>query len=514
VSNVTINQFSEAWKRQGGFLVILLLVLFVAYFPTFNSIAAIWSRSDTYAHGFIILPISLWLIWRIRYQLLATEPKANFIGIPLLLGLGLVWLLATYIGVLAVEQLAAVMMIPALVFALLGWKTTLTMAFPLFFLLFAVPLGEELTPLLINFTADFTVVMIKLVGIPVFREVNFLELPTGNWSVVAACSGVRYLIASVTLGLLYAYLTYKSYYKRGVFIAASVVVPIFANGLRAFMIVMLGHFSDMKLATGVDHLIYGWLFFGIVIGIMFYIGSFWRDEESESASPSHSLKIGATDSSELFGMATALLAGVMLVLWPIKVQLEQQEFDFGYLPQLSISAPDGWITRPLDDLHWRPAYSGMDRVYSQAFENGDGQVVHLYIGYYAEQRQNAELGSYNNVLVAEKDENWRVANEQANALALTSEGIRTPIAILTSRGSRLVTSYLYYVDGELITNKYATKLVQAKARLLGGNNDGAAIFFSTQYESGSGYSLELLKEFAQSVLPNIKAALGELGPQS
>jgi hypothetical protein len=59
-----------------------------------------------------------------------------------------------------------------------------------------------------------------------------------------------------------------------------VVVPIVANWLRAYMIVMIGHTSGMELATGVDHLIYGWLFFGLVMFIMFWIGSYWREDEA------------------------------------------------------------------------------------------------------------------------------------------------------------------------------------------------------------------------------------------
>ena len=126
-------EISAAWKRQGMLLASLVLTMLVLYYPSFESIVAIWARSDTFAHGFIIVPISLWLIWRIRDQVLATEPKANYLGIPVLLLLGLVWLLANYIGVLAAEQLAAVMMLLELVFTVQGWRTTTTMAFPLLF---------------------------------------------------------------------------------------------------------------------------------------------------------------------------------------------------------------------------------------------------------------------------------------------------------------------------------------------------------------------------------------------
>jgi len=314
---------TRAWKTQGALLAVLLLALLVVYYSTFASMVEIWWRSETYAHGFVILPICLWLIWRIRDRILATEPQANFLGIPILIGLGFIWLLASYIGVLAIQQLAVVMMIPVIIFTLLGWQTTSVMLFPLAFLLLSVPLGEELTPYLINFTADFTVSMIQLVGIPIFREGSYFQLPSGSWSVVSACSGVRYLIASLTLGVLYAYLNYRGMLKRILFVIAALIVPIFANGFRAFMIVMIGHFSDMKLATGVDHIIYGWIFFGIVVAIMFYIGSFWRDEEATIQSKPVRISIGNVQSLHAGAKTIFIMAAVAVLAWPVKLLFAQ-----------------------------------------------------------------------------------------------------------------------------------------------------------------------------------------------
>ncbi len=509
--SITATTANETWKRQGVCLLLSLTLLFVLYYSTFASMVSIWSRSDTFAHGFIILPISLWLIWRIRDELLSTEPKVNYFGIPLLLGAGFIWMLASYVGILAIEQLAAVMMIPLLVFTFLGWRTTTAMMFPLFFLFFAVPLGEELTPCLINFTADFTVAMIKLVGIPIYREGNFFQLPTGNWSVVAACSGVRYLIASVTLGVLYAYLTYQSGIKRGVFVVVSFVVPIIANGLRAFIIVMIGHFSDMQLATGVDHLVYGWLFFGIVIAIMFYIGSFWRDEEMHSHKGGLAFTFGDLDGSALSGKLVMLFAGLLLIIWPTRVQLEQQLPDLSIVAKIDIAAPVGWAEQFTDSPAWKPAYHGLDREFSAVYRNDVGDEVELFIGYYAMQRQDAELGNFNNVLVHEKDENWRVIEERSDGLHLSTEGINVPLAVLNSSQSRLMTGYFYYVDGELLTNKYETKLSQVKAKLLGGRNDGAIITLSSRLTEDGESSLQPLERFAADSLPRIKQALDEIG---
>ena len=189
-------------------------------------------------------------------------------------------MLANLAGVLVVEQFALIAMIPTLVWTLLGLEVAWSIAFPLAFLFFAVPVGEALIPPMMEFTADFTVMALQLTGIPVYREGLFFTIPSGEWSVVEGCSGLRYLIASFTLGTLYGYLTYRSTARRIVFAALAVVVPIIANGLRAYMIVMIAHLSDMRLALGVDHYIYGWVFFGLVMLLLFWIGSFWREDEA------------------------------------------------------------------------------------------------------------------------------------------------------------------------------------------------------------------------------------------
>jgi exosortase A len=258
----------------------VLLVLLV-YHETLWSIVAIWNRSDTYTHGYLIPPIVLWLIWRRRAELDMTPASPSFRMCLLLIPCGLVWLLAHLVDVLVIQQLALIGILIAGIWAIVGHAVMRLLTFPLGFLFLAVPMGEDLVPPMMEFTATSTVWLVQLTGIPVYREGLFFTLPSGSWSVVEACSGVRYLIASFTLGLLYAHLSYRSLIKQILFVLASLFIPILANSIRAYIIVMLGHVSGMKLATGVDHLIYGWVFFGLVMLLLFWAGSFWRDADDK-----------------------------------------------------------------------------------------------------------------------------------------------------------------------------------------------------------------------------------------
>ncbi len=265
------------WRRPLLVLVLLLAVILLAYWHSAWGMAMIWARSETYAHGFVVPLISLWLVWRQRAVLAPMVPRPGRLAWLLMAGAAALWLAGDLVAVNAATQLALITLIVLSVPAVLGWRVAGTLAFPLAFLFFAVPIGDFLLPRLMEWTADFTVMALRASGIPVYREGLQFIIPSGAWSVVEACSGIRYLIASVTVGCLFAYLSYQSMRKRLVFIVVAILVPLVANWLRAYMIVMLGHYSGNTIATGVDHLVYGWLFFGLVIGVMFLIGARWVD---------------------------------------------------------------------------------------------------------------------------------------------------------------------------------------------------------------------------------------------
>ena len=251
-------------------LMAFVLLLFLIFHQTVLSLVDIWSRSQTFAHGFLVMPISIWLVWRERsaYSSLTVRPQPYALLLVVLFGA--IWLLAHMVDVRVLEQLAFVAILVSGIWAIIGNAMAARAAFPLLFLFLAVPMGAELIPPLMNLTATTTEYLVRASGVPLYREGMYLYLPTGTWSVIAECSGVRYLIASFTLGLIYAYLTYSSLQRRLLFVIASIVVPILANSLRAYGVVMMGHLSDMRLGVGVDHLVYGWGFFGLVMVCLLY----------------------------------------------------------------------------------------------------------------------------------------------------------------------------------------------------------------------------------------------------
>src|SRR3546814_20816354 len=90
--------------------------------------------------------------------------------------------------------------------------------------------------------------LLRLTGMPVFLDGYLIQIPTGSFLVAEACSGVRYLLVSVALGVLTAYLFFRSWPRRLLFVALSVAVPIVATGIRAYGIIMLAPLGGYELA--------------------------------------------------------------------------------------------------------------------------------------------------------------------------------------------------------------------------------------------------------------------------
>jgi exosortase A len=502
------DRLSTAQKYAFGLIAATIFWVLAWYADTTQSMIATWQRSDTFAHGFLIMPISAWLMWRRRQNLKAIEIRPDFIALPVLALIGFGWLLGESAGVTILQQYAVVLMIPVTVWAIAGRHMVRALAFPLFFLLFAVPFGEILLPPLMEYTAHFVILALRLTGIPVYREGLFFTIPSGSWSVVEACSGLRYLIASVTIGFLYAHLMYRSLVRRAVFIAAAVVVPIVANWLRAYLIVMIGHVSSMQYAVGVDHLIYGWLFFGIVMALLFWIAAFWREDLDLRPTAPDQVGDPAMSRSPLSSLAVASIAAAVLVsMWPLAgAQLD------GYSTNLSPklhtpAAAGGWQATANHDLHWTPRFANPRAQLNQVYRK-DYMHAGLYIAYYVGQRSGAELISSVNRLVGTHESGWLNTGETARTLSLGDQQIPSIEAQLRRPSStRLLVWRWYRVDGEVTASPHRAKFLQAKSRLLGRGDDGAVIMVYTDTDENLEVAARRLQDFLSTVLPGINRSV-------
>jgi exosortase A len=479
------------WRRAASLFALLLVWMLFWYLDTASAIVRIWLRSDAFTHGFLVVPIVVWLVWRRRGALSHIQPRPNLWAILLLAGAGLAWLLGDLVAVNALTQLAFVSMLVLLVPTLLGWAITRVLGFALAFLFFAVPFGEFAMPQLMTWTADFTVIALRLTGIPVYREGLQFVIPSGNWSVVEACSGVRYLIASLTVGTLFAYLNYQSTQRRILFIIVSIIVPVVANWLRAYMIVMLGHLSGNKLAAGVDHLIYGWVFFGVVIMLMFMIGARWAElEPSVSAADIDSVTLQKPMQQMPVVRSRFELVAFLAALLVVTPYLGRWALNHtGNLAPPTLAAPavlaPNWVAAADQVLVFKPAFSNPSAEFNTRYLAG-AQDVGLYVGYYRQQNYDRKLVSSQNVLVASRDPYWAQVSSSTQSIQFNKA--QTPVRVAELRNSgapgqladaRLIVWQLYWVNGKLTVSDMQAKVYGALYRLLGRGDDSAVIIVYT-----------------------------------
>ena len=484
-----------------------LLAPFFIYFPTLRSIVAIWDTSGTFAHGYAVLPISLWLIWRRRDTLPLESAAPWWPGLLLLAGCGLAWLFADLAAVQVVRQYAFVAMIPLIVLTMVGPTLARSMTFPLLFLLLAVPFGEVFIGPLVNFTADFTVAALRLTGIPVLRNGAHFDIPSGSWSVLEACSGIRYLISSFTLGCLYAYLTYRSAWRRLAFILLAIVTPIIANGMRAYMIVMIADLSDMRLAVGVDHLIYGWLFFGLVMFVMFVIGSFWREDdaapETAHVSPAPKRRASGAAAAQLLPVALATLA--CLAVWPLYSSYITHSVSNPKQAKLDGFHSSWQKAPPFTDWkpHFLPANAQLYRFFKQ-----EDQVVGLSVLYYRNQNPGTKLiSSSNQMVVAEKNPVWIETATRARQESLSGRTLKMRETQVRAKSGQFLVWSWYWVDGRFTANDYLAKLLQAKETLLMQGDDGAAIAVFAPFARDPDEARSAMRRFLTGNLVPLKATL-------
>ena len=474
MNSATINRH-PIWQPTLTALSLLFAWVLFWYWDTLSAMAVIWARSDTYTHGLIVPPIALWLIWRERAQLKCYQPKATpWLILPLAL-IVFLWLLGQLTAVNALTQFAVIAAIILSIMTMLGMQLSARIAFPLAFLLFAVPVGDFLMPRLMEWTANFTVLALRASGIPVYREGLQFVIPSGNWSVVEACSGIRYIIASLTVGTLFAYLNYTSLKRRLIFIGVSLLVPIFANWLRAYLIVMIGHLSSNELATGADHLVYGWAFFGLVIAIMFMIGMRWSEPPLELTPSADETRISQTALKTPW--PTALVLAIIIALGPISFALINKNGSSTPPVLHTLVTGNAW-EQSTPFTTWKPVFANPSAELQTTFKQND-QAVGLYIAYYRNQNFEKKLVTSTNVLVTSKDLEWSVTSSNVSNLVIAGQktSIRSTEILhkTASQDTRFTVWQWYWINGHLTSSDIEAKLYTAMNRLLGRGDDSAAI---------------------------------------
>jgi exosortase A len=354
---------------------------------------------------------------------------------------GLVWLIGDAASANVLTQFAVVAMMPFALATVLGTLWVRALAFPLLFLFFAVPFGDALVPYLTDWTADFAVAALKLSGVPVYREGNSFSIPSGDWSVIEACSGIRYLFACLTVATLYAWTIYRTNTRRILFVTGAFVIAIVANWLRAYLTVLVAHFSGNRLGTGFDHIVFAEVLYGVVLLLVFWLGTRWREDRSDNLVADEGTAIAGSVSSPLVrqrSLSASLAAAALLSVWPLVSQSTAEASHRASGRVGDIKPRAGWVRVDAPVASWRPQLRNPSQERLQTFEK-DGRRVSVYLGVFDRPAQDSKLTSAANQLVASPDPHWRQFDRGSTQVNRGSDVISVGTSTLIGRDPGLST---------------------------------------------------------------------------
>ncbi|MCC7175857.1 MAG: exosortase [Bryobacterales bacterium] len=247
------------------------LLLAVAYAPVLRRLIAQWTYDEDMGHGFFVPAVAAYIVWQRRRELLAAPPAPCWWGL-LVVACGALQLTVATLGAeLFLARTAFVISLAGVVLTLGGWRTLRITAFPLFLLFFMVPipaiLYNQITFPLQLLASQVAAFSLSMLGIPVLREGNILELASQRLNVVEACSGIRSLLSLSFLSLVYAYFFDKRVWMRAVLLAATLPIAIIANAARVTLTGVVSEY-DPELAHGIFHYASGWVIFMVALAIL------------------------------------------------------------------------------------------------------------------------------------------------------------------------------------------------------------------------------------------------------
>lgn len=485
----------QAWRGALARLALVWVGLIALFWRDWAAMGHQWWDSSTYNHILMVPAILGWLVAQRLPDLLALPVGLWRGGLGLMGAALLLWALGALASVAQITQIAAVAMLIAAVPLVLGPRAALGLLFPLAYMGFLVPFGDEAIPLLQTITAKITIALVHLSGIPARIDGVFIATPAGLFEVAEACSGVKFLVAMIAFGALAAHVCFVSWSRRAAFMALCVAAPILANGVRAWGTVYVAQYYGAAVAGGVDHIIYGWFFFAAVIAGVIALG--WRFFDRAAGAPM--LDVGGVMALRLpatRGISAGACFGALAVM-VLAAQGWVMAADRLSAPMPArIALPEvaGWHRVDYAPRHaWEPRAGGADHRLLGRYADAQGHEVDVFFALYASQGPGKKAGGFGEgALRPETGWSWQAPGPDV-------PGAHSDRLLAGGPTERLAQTS--YKTGDLVTGSNARlKLANIMDRLLLRRRATMLLILSAE-EDGAFRAADSLAAFRASVGP-------------
>jgi exosortase len=249
---------------------LLLALLLAAFAPVFPALVHAWLSYSNNSHGVLVPFISAYLVWTKRDKLASTETSSSMWGLVLLLLSMALYLLGYAAKIAVVPRCMLVFSLAGLILFCLGSRFLKQLAFPIFFLLFMVPIPDSILnavsfPLQLFATKAATIV-IEAMSIPAYREGNIVYFAHAHLEIAEACSGLHSLVSITTLSAVFAYMAKKGWKINLILVLSALPIALGANIFRIVTTGILANIYGERVAMGFLHELSGLLVF--ILGLM------------------------------------------------------------------------------------------------------------------------------------------------------------------------------------------------------------------------------------------------------
>lgn len=502
---------SAHWSFVLATMGLAVAAVLAVYWSSAAAAVTVWADSATYRFAFLVAPVSLYLIWTRRQQLAGQRARPLWFGLLLLLPCSLLWLVSDAAGLSVGRQLALVGTLQALLLTILGWRVYKALLFPFLYLWLLVPAADVLLPSLQAMTTHATVAGLNLLGIPSVSEGILINADGATYRIVEQCTSLDFLLGSLAFSLVYANLLYRRFGRRVGFVAAALMAAVAANLFRTTSIIFLTDVSEGHIDLASDHQLYGWVIFLVTLVALMALGLFFREDDADSDAVA-----GEPDPrADARDWRRALVAASTAVVLAASVAPAYAAYATpaeGIPADLAICAPRAqppWrVASP--DGDWQAVFPTSDLRFSRRYvAAGDG--ADLFIAYYWRQRPEAELIAWGNGVADRRT--WHPFGSVPREVELEGQRLAvTETRLLAGKWRRRLVWHWNWVDSRFAADPLTAKILQAKTRLLTGEQRAAFIALSIEETDGTEAARAVLESLTGAL--SLTLALERAGPDS
>jgi len=495
-------EVTQLFSPQVAVCLGLLIALWLGlYAHVLRDLVELWWTRDDYLHGFLIIPVSLFLVWTRRATLrrLPIQP-AGPLGFAVMMSAGILLLLGDAGAIVTLAGISLIIMIPGIVLLLFGAAILRAVAFPIAYLVFMIPVLDVPTDPLQwpsqLLTARVAVESLRLLGFAALLDRQYIVLPWVTLEVATVCSGVKYLVSVAAVGLPLAWLTLKKWWSWAALIGGGLVISVVANWVRVVLIAVLSS-AGAPVLHGPFHLLQGLFVAWVGYAALFAIDSALVRLESRStptaAAPTAAERRGSASAAAWYrswSVAMIMLGGLAACLLL---------YDRG-----PVALKSGFTTFPAELGGWHrdaadasPAFfrvEGADDEFLGTYRDTDARTLQLYVGYLRAQRQGKEVVDYRTARLHEDAQAVKIEVAPARFVSINR-------AHLQDGTGRQPILFWYEIGGRVIADRNQGKLASVWQAISRGRTNAALVLVSRDATARRGDGLGSAEEaFVRAVV--------------